>query len=304
MNLTPIRQKLMNARKKILVLGAAVVDVILQVDRLPRTAEDVTAEHKETVVGGCAYNVANILRQLGADHDLFVPVGKGICAEIVKRQLEADGYPLWMEDPEKDNGWNLSLVEKDGERTFITVPGIETRWKSRWFDRVNWHAYDYLYLSGYELEGPSGKVILQALDNRKPSSIIVFDPGPRVGWINREDVMRLLRMGTIVHANRQELRVLTEEEDLEAAVRNVCRITHQPVVVTLGEEGALFYTADESGIVPAKKVAVVDTIGAGDAHTAALMAGLAADFPLREACALGNEIAAMVVQQQGGKLVL
>ncbi len=123
--------------KKILVIGAAVVDVIIQLDKLPKTAEDVIAEHKETVVGGCAYNVSNILKQLHVRYGLFAPVGKGTYADVVKGQLLHDGVPIMLEDGAADNGWNLSIVEQDGERTFITIPGIESRWERRWFEHID-----------------------------------------------------------------------------------------------------------------------------------------------------------------------
>ncbi|MGG3788918.1 PfkB family carbohydrate kinase [Paenibacillus larvae] len=45
-------------------------------------------------------------------------------------------------------------------------------------------------------------------------------------------------------------------------------------------------------------------MGAGDSHTAACLAGLASGMSIREACLLGNEIAARVVQEQGGTVTL
>jgi ribokinase len=55
------------------------------------------------------------------------------------------------------------------------------------------------------------------------------------------------------------------------------------VVVTLGEAGALVCDAGQVTHVPAPKVDVVDTTGAGDAFSAGLTVALSEGMPLREA---------------------
>lgn len=290
--------------RKILVIGAAVVDVIIQLHQLPKTAEDVIAEHKETLVGGCAYNVSNILNQLHVNYSLFAPVGKGSYGDIVRAQLQQDGVPVLLEESSGDNGWNLSIVEHDGERTFITIPGIETRWESRWFDTLTLDSYDYIYVSGYELEGLSGPVILDALSRRKAGGKIVFDPGPRGEYLEPSILERIFRMGTIVHANNAEIKAIMHEHSAKEAAAKLVKVTGEAVVVTLGGEGTLYCSPDEEGIAETEPVKVVDTIGAGDSHTGAFIAGLARGYTLRQACELGNVIAGKVVQQQGGRLQL
>ncbi|MFF2908353.1 PfkB family carbohydrate kinase [Paenibacillus sp. NPDC057934] len=290
--------------RKILVIGAAVVDVIIQLDRLPRTAEDVMAEHKETIVGGCAYNVSNILNQLHVNYSLFAPVGQGSYGDIVKAQLQKDGVPVLLEDLSGDNGWNLSIVEHDGERTFITIPGIETRWAAHWFESLDLASYDYIYVSGYELEGPSGPVILDALSQRKSGGKIVFDPGPRGEFLEPSILERIFSMGTIVHVNKNEIQAIMQEDDAKKAAAKLTERTGEAVVVTLGGDGTLYYSRDEEGIAETEPVKVVDTIGAGDSHTGAFIAGLARGYSLQQACELGNVIAGKVVQQQGGRLQL
>ncbi|NOU70342.1 ribokinase [Paenibacillus sp. LMG 31458] len=304
MNTNLVQHAVSGESGNILVIGAAVVDVIIQLDKLPHTAEDVVAEHKETVVGGCAYNVSNILKQLRVNHGLFAPVGKGAYADVVRGQLHHDGIALMLEDASGDNGWNLSIVEHDGERTFITIPGIESRWERRWFEHIELCAYDYIYVSGYELEGHSGAVILDALSERKATGKIVFDPGPRGAFLEPQIVERILSMGTIVHANKSEITALMGEADAHEAAQKLTRRTNEPVIVTLGGDGTLFCSSEDSGLVETEIVKVVDTIGAGDAHTGAFIAGLARGYSLRHACELGNVIAGKVVQQHGGRLQL
>ena len=98
-----------------LVVGAAIVDLMMKIDRLPKSGEDIPCKETKTVVGGCAYNVANTLRNLNCEHDLCVPVGSGSFADIIRRGMKEKGYELLIEEPGEDNGYCLSLVEADGE---------------------------------------------------------------------------------------------------------------------------------------------------------------------------------------------
>ena len=60
------------------------------------------------------------------------------------------------------------------------------------------------------------------------------------------------------------------------------------MVVTMGDKGAVYACADgESGIVPAKKVNVIDTTGAGDAFFAGTVIGRAYGKTMAEACDIG-----------------
>ena len=52
--------------KNVLVIGSTCVDVIIRVDHLPRTEENLHPESQRFAIGGCAYNVANILGRAGA----------------------------------------------------------------------------------------------------------------------------------------------------------------------------------------------------------------------------------------------
>ena len=73
-------------------------------------------------------------------------------------------------------------------------------------------------------------------------------------------------------------------------------LTPDEMVVTMGEQGAVYARADgESGMVPAKKVDVIDTTGAGDAFFAGTVIGLTYGKTLAEACEIGSRLAASVI---------
>ena len=73
------------------------------------------------------------------------------------------------------------------------------------------------------------------------------------------------------------------------------------VIITLGERGLIWATRETSGSLPARKVKVVDTTGAGDAFCGALAARLADGVPLPEALQFANAAGALAVTRQGAQ---
>ena len=68
------------------------------------------------------------------------------------------------------------------------------------------------------------------------------------------------------------------------------------MIVTMGGEGAVYATCEgDSGYCPARKVAVNDTTGAGDAFCAGVAIGLTYGKSLQDACRIGSQLAASVI---------
>ena len=89
---------------------------------------------------------------------------------------------------------------------------------------------------------------------------------------------------------------LTPDEMRATLAANVRSASIPCMVVTMGEQGAVYARTDgESGMVPAKKVDVIDTTGAGDAFFAGTVIGLTYGKTLAEACEIGSRLAASVI---------
>ena len=104
--------------------------------------------------------------------------------------------------------------------------------------------------------------------------------------------------------NQQEAGQLFSDEYDHMAPEEMCRTLAANVhsanipcmVVTMGGEGAVYARSNgESGVVPAKKVDVIDTTGAGDAFFAGTVIGLTYGKTLPEACEIGSRLAASVI---------
>ena len=107
--------------------------------------------------------------------------------------------------------------------------------------------------------------------------------------------------GVVLTPNADEARVLAGEADVEAAARALAERTGAPVLVTLGADGALLLDGDRVERLPAPRVDVVDTTGAGDTVNGALAAELAAGRPLREAVRFALTAAALSTRAGGAR---
>ena len=287
---------------KTLVIGAAIIDIIMKIKRLPKSGEDILCSETVSAVGGCAYNVAGTLRGFDADHDLFVPVGRGMYGNMIAGDLEKLGYPILIRDEESDNGYCLCLVEEDGERTFITVKGAEGCFRPSWFEQLSQDAYDSIYVAGYQVCGNSGRVIsgwMEGAKDRMKEKRVFFAPGPVITDIDGDVMERILSVEPILHLNEKEAFDYAKQPSVEGCLRYLHGPNHNLVVVTMGASGTMYY--DGSGIktVPACKTRVKETIGAGDSHVAAMIAGYSKGLDTEQCVRLANRVASEIVSIQG-----
>lgn len=281
-----------------LVIGAAIIDMIMKIERLPKSGEDIPCSETISTVGGCAYNVAATLRNFQVEHDLFVPVGTGIYGDMISGDLRRLGYEIFIKDKEKDNGYCLCLVEADGERTFITVKGAEGQFKADWFGCLSPDRYDNIYVAGYQVCGDSGRVIGNWLNTLEDKNIF-FAPGPVITDIEEDVMERIWSVNPILHLNEKEAFDYAKQDTIEDCLKALYCLNHNLAVVTLGSKGTMFYDGEEIRRVGAVKAEVTDTIGAGDSHVAALIAGYSMGAGMVQSIELANRVAAGIVGIQG-----
>lgn len=89
----------------------------------------------------------------------------------------------------------------------------------------------------------------------------------------------------------------TQDEALDVA-RHLVSLGVDFAILTLGEQGSAYATSDESGLLPAMRVPIVDPSGAGDALTAATIFATLNDIPTDEAVRLGIAAAALTLQSK------
>ena len=287
--------------KKCLVIGATMLDIVANLDSLPVRGGDAYIKQQEMMLGGCAYNVASILKHFNIPNTLFAPIGSGMYASFIENKLKEEGYSSPIKSIDMDNGYSMCIVEADGERTFITLSGIECYFRKEWFDSLDINLYDKVYISGYELEGEGGNVILDFLEDNKDLEIY-YAPGPRINYISEDRHKRLFKLSPIIHLNEKEVMEYTKESSYEEATNTLRNLTNNTVILTLGDKGAYYSSREKEGLIPSKASRVLDTIGAGDSHIGTIIACLSKDKNLEFAIEQANKIAAKVVSVKGSTL--
>ena len=287
--------------KKCLVIGATMLDIVANLDSLPVRGGDAYIKQQEMMLGGCAYNVASILKHFNIPNTLFAPIGSGMYASFIENKLKEEGYSSPIKSMDMDNGYSMCIVEADGERTFITLAGIECYFRKEWFDSLDINLYDKVYISGYELEGEGGNVILDFLEDNKDLEIY-YAPGPRINYISEDIHKRLFKLSPIIHLNEKEVKEYTKESGYKEATNTLRNLTNNTVILTLGDKGAYYSSREKEGFIPSKASRVLDTIGAGDSHIGTIIACLSKDKNLEFAIEQANKIAAKVVSVKGSTL--
>lgn len=287
--------------KKTLVIGSTVLDIIIQIDHLPKTSEDIHIKRQRMALGGCAYNAADILRNFNVPYTLMSPIGSGRYALIVETMLREKGMDSAVKLDTDDNGFCLCMVEKDGERTFVVHHGVEYSFKKEWISDEMKTEYDSVYIAGFEIEETDGFEIIEFIEEN-PEYQVYFAPGPRLSKIGNEKLDRIFARQPITHLNEDEAMELSQTSNYEDAARVISERTGNTVIITLGSKGAYYYEDGQGNLVEGKSATVVDTIGAGDSHIGAIMASVKMGFTMQQAVERANKISAAVVGVQGSSL--
>lgn len=285
--------------KQTLVIGSAVVDVIVHIPHLPKTGEDVHISRQSRSLGGCAYIVSDILRHFGVPYSLCTAVGGGIYGDFVRQKLEERKVPIYVRRPE-ENGCCYCMVEADGERTFIVDHGIEYTFYEEYLEKIDTASIDSVYVCGLEIEEYTGWNIIAYLE-KHPEYTVYFAPGARIMELQADRMERMLALHPILHMNEGESIAFTGETTAEDAAKALFVRTGNAVIVTLGAKGALCYDGTLHYAAPIA-TQVCDTIGAGDSHMGAVIAGRRLGLSFARAIEMANHISAAVVGKEGGLL--
>lgn len=288
--------------KKIFVIGSTVVDMIINVDHLPTTKADIHISSQMASMGGCAYNVSDTIRNFGTPNVLFSPVGSGIYGDFVRNGLRKKGLISPIPPVDMDNGCCYCFVEESGERTFVSYHGAEYLIQSQWLEEIDVEDVHSVYICGLEIEEKTGENIVKWLE-KHPQLPVFFAPGPRIMRIDPALLNRLYKLNPIMHLNDDEIKECFATEDVESAMCKMYDLTQNTVIVTLGDKGAAWYDGNQVQYArPVKVDTVVDTIGAGDSHVGAVMAGLYNGKTMQQAIVDANKVAAAVVGVKGALL--
>lgn len=287
---------------RLLHLGNVVVDIVLDVPALPERGGDVLATGSVMTPGG-GFNVMVAAARQGLPVAYAGAYGSGPFAALARAALADAGITI-LQPPKAgiDTGFVVSIVDAEGERTFVTSRGAEATLTTADLGGISAAPGDASYLSGYGLVHPSNRAALLGWLGRLPPGHAVFaDPGPLVQLIPPDVMERVLGRADWWTCNAREAALLTGPPDPVAAARALARRTgSRGVLVRTGPAGCLLGRGGSAPVrVPGFDVDVLDTNGAGDAHTGTFIAALARGLDAVAAAREANAAAALSVTRRG-----
>ncbi len=286
---------------RICVIGAANLDLISYVPRLPRLGETLHGSRFHMGFGGKGANQAVMAAKLGARVSMITKLGRDVFGENTLKNFQSWGidtrHVLFTE--QAFSGVAPIAVDPDGHNAIIIVTGANDLLTAEEVQAAR-PAIAAAQVLVCQLEIPL-KITLAAMRLARELKVpTILNPAPARPELDAE----LYALSDIFCPNESETELLTglRARDVPEATRAARVLLERgagKVILTLGENGSLLVSEGQSLHVPAVPVKALDSTGAGDAYVGSLAYFIAAGQPLPEAMRRANHIAAISVQSSG-----
>ena len=280
------------AVNKIVGLGTAIVDVVLQRAAMPTWENPGVTSGFTLGNGGPAGTACAVASTLGVSSGFIDTIGTDDIAAIKRESLVQAGVDVSRlverEGPE-DHVVVVYVQEETGERYFSGVKGFLSRpLLPEELDRDYITAAQYLHLDALHPQASlqaarwmheSGKaVVLDAMATARPVP---------------DHVREIVKETDILICGSGFGPMLTGETDLYRAGHAALNCGPRIVVQTEGADGSYTVSKDDEFHTPAFQVDVVDTTGAGDVFHGAYLVGLVKGWDLRRIAQFSSAVSAI-----------
>jgi fructokinase len=256
-----------------LVIGEALVDVV-----------DLPGKPLRRIPGGSPFNVAIGLARLQIPTALLTCLGADSDGDLLLSALDEAG---------------VAFVGERTGRTSTAHAELDAGGSATYTFAVEWDPHPVADLAGDALldvvhVGSIGAFLRPGCDlvdqflERQPARLRSFDPNIRPALVGsrtaaRERVESIGRHVDVVKLSDEDASWLYPGVEIGDVISSLLALGAELVALTRGAEGSVIATRRHRLEVPAPRVRVVDTIGAGDAYMTALLGALV----LNDAAALG-----------------
>jgi fructokinase len=259
--------------------------------------------------GGAPANVALHAAALGAESWLVSAVGQDARGDAALARLDAAGVRRDTVARLADHPTGVVRVTLDAAGHPVYDIATESAW-----DYLPWSVAvqqvaeraDAIAFGSLAQRSPTSRAtIRRAVSTTRDSSWRLFDVNLRQTYYDAGVLTTSLELANAVKLNDGELPVVAQLCGVRAAapvdqLRALCdRFGLRLAALTRGACGALLVTPDEVCESAAPPTVVADTVGAGDAFTAALLIGVLAGCSLDAVSRRANAVASYVCSQPG-----
>ena len=262
-------------------------------------------------LGGAPANFAYITSLLGDEGIPASRLGQDALGEEAILRLRELGLPTAFLQEDEDHPTGTVQVEVDaaGQPRFEISESTAwdfLDWTPQW-QRLAQQADAVCFGSLAQRSEPSRYTIRKFVLASRPNAVRVFDVNLRQNFYTAQVLAESMKLASIVKLNHEELpRIMRwfelEHHNQESSARRLLSLHDLKLVcITRGNGGSLLVSARECREHPGFKVKVADTVGAGDAFTAALVNGYLRGTSLAQINEDANRVGAWVASQSGAK---
>lgn len=286
---------------KVVVVGSYVVDLMSRAPHLPKPGETVLGGPFQMGPGGKGGNQATAAARCGSEVTFVTKVGNDLFGQSALKHFEAEkiNTQYIKVDPSEATGAALIAVDAKSENSIVVALGAcgSIREEEVAEAEDQFKATDIVLL---QLETSIEAVVTTVKLAKKYNVPVILNPAPY-----QEFPREILSEIAYITPNETEAFELSgievkDEASALAAAQKIHNLGVGTVIITLGQKGAYLYKGENQGeIIPGYSVEPVDTTGAGDAFNGGFAHALSNGYPVREAMAFANAVAALSVKKLG-----
>jgi len=293
--------------------GSMVVDLFYRTPRIIRADEKVIldangngAAIEQASVGGVVLNHLGWARVLGLETGIFGKMGDDRNGEFLRDGMESLGIRHHLTVDGSASSYATVFVDPAGNRAIYMMRGATAELKPSEIRTRHGAFIRTARIVTTEISQLPLKTVIAILKFAREQEIpTVLDldvpPSDAIRTLGtRADLEQALKLATYLKPAKGAARELAEGDDpLKMAEQIRARFGNDAVIMTAGANGCAISSSDTSARVPAFKVKVVDTTGAGDAFLGGVLAGLLWKLKWPEIGRLANAAAAVGIGRLG-----
>lgn len=274
----------------LLVFGSAIADFVFRMPRLPRPGETVLGEAGAALPGGKGLNQAIAAARDGGAVRFFGCVGADANGALLRETARAAGVDVaGLREVAEPTGLACVCVDAEGHNQIAVSIGANRRASAAQVEAVPPSATLLL-----QMEVPPAENAALLARGRAAGARLLLNLAPAAAM-----PPEALRALDLLILNESEAAWLGGQLGQAGDAGSLHAALGIGVAVTEGERGVTAVTSAGRLHLPAHRVEVVDTVGAGDAWCGVLAAALDRGLPLEAAMRRANAAGALACTQQG-----
>jgi ribokinase len=279
--------------------GALNMDEVMLVDKIPKADEEGYVRSAECHPGGSAANTIVGLARLGLNTGYIGKIGDDDIGKVLLEEMRRENVDIrGIKVCEGKSGVALCFVDGKGNRAILISSGVNDTIHMEDIDIDYLNNANILHLTSFTSSSSEESFETEKKLVKEFSGCISFDPGNLYAERGMEKMKDLIKNSSVILPSEREIRLLTGD-DYEYGSEILLREGVEIVAVKRGESGCYVTDGRQSFDLPAEKVGVVDTTGAGDAFNAGFLYGLIKGKDIRECGLLGNKVASFCIKERG-----